>query len=1196
MTDDIRGNGAGDPRPNGAGPDGAHDHDLSPEERAAAARAEHEGTHHYRRFWVTELAVKNRVSVMVMFAIVAIMGLISYMTIPKEANPEILIPMVAVNTVYPGVAPKDMETLVTQKLEDELNTIADIKELTSTSLEGYSSVVAEFDLDMDMDEALQQVREKVDLARPELPEDAEDPVIVEFNLAEFPIMQVNVAGAYDLVRLKELAEDMQDRFEQIPSVLEAQLAGGLEREVQVDIDLSKLQYYDLGFQDVIDAIREENLNIPGGGIEIGAQEYLVRVAGEFRDPREIRDVVVSVREGRPIYVRDVATVDFGFQDRDSYARLDGNPVVTLGIVMRSGENIIETAEAVKAVIEDMRPQFPPTTVVKITSDQSEDIHEMVASLENNIIAGLILVVAVLMFFLGVRNASFVGVSIPTSMLLSFIVLQAVGISMNMVVLFSLILALGMLVDNAIVVVENIYRFMEQGFDRFRAAVLATAEVAMPIIASTITTLGAFFPLLFWPDIVGEFMSYLPKTLIITLSSSLFVALIIVPTLCAMFMRLENEPRKPMTKWMRWTLVAVAGLFLLIVAVSSPLAAVLLLATGAGLYALHRAVMARVADWWQYRGLPRLVDWYERRLRWALDHRLTMIGGAAAVLVLTVALFTQLNAGSEFFPESIPPSQVWVDVDVPEGTSAEFTNRIAERVEGQLTGTEGMDDAESVVTTVVGTARGGGMFGGGGGEGTVAVAFKDYQDRVADPFVTLRNMQERLGQGIAGADITVSEPNMGPPTGEAVSIELAGPDIDRLQDLSDSVLAILQAAPVYAKLEGLESDMAVGRPEMVINIDRERAALYGMSTAKVGTTVRTAIQGTEASKYREGNDEYDIRVRLAERYRENLESLRDITVVSEDGMQVPLLSVARWEVAEGLGSVNRKDLDRVATITSDVVAGENSNAVMGEVQQTLAQFREGLPPGYRLDYTGEQEEQMESMRFLMGAFVLALMLIAFVLVSQFNSIVKPLIIMTSVIMSTVGVLVGLMVFRMPFGIIMTGVGVISLAGIVVNNAIVLIDYIDVLRDREGMSRREAVVQGGRTRFRPVVLTAVTTILGLVPLAIGFNFDFLGLYTRLQPEIYWGGEQAAWWGPMAIAVIVGLAFATFLTLVLVPVMYSLIDDVALWFRTRYTQPDDELEVPDDVDEALEHPEPARHPEREPAGVARVWSRFKLAFGER
>lgn len=1100
----------------------------------------------HREFKPTTFAIKQRTIILVLVAMISLLGIGSYLSIPKEANPEITIPIISISTAYPGVSPKDMETLVTRVIEEELNTIPEIKELTSTSVEGYSNIIAEFDIKMDMAEALQKVRERVDLAKPDLPQDAKDPVISEFNLSEWPIMQVNISGAYDLVRLKEVAEEVQERLEQIPALLEVRLSGGLEREVKVEVDLPKLQFYGLAFGDVIDAIAAENVTIPGGAIDVGIQKYLVRVSGEFVDTRIIEDIVITTRGGRPIYIRDVASVDFGFKERSSYARLDGNPVVTLDIVKRSGENIIATAEAVKAAIAELEPGFPATTVVKITSDQSKDIRDMVNSLENNIISGLILVVAVLLFFLGVRNSTFVGISIPLSMLLSFIVMKVVGISMNMVVLFSLILALGMLVDNAIVVVENIYRFREEGYDNFAASIRATGEVAIPVIASTLTTVAAFFPLLFWPGIVGEFMGFLPKTLIITLTSSLFVALVIVPVLCALYMRLESEPPRRFTPAAQWTLIGCGALFLLVVAASNPLTALLFLLTGMGLVLLHRFFLDRVGRWFQDRAVPALVDAYERRLRWALDHRLIVLAGAGATFVLTVVAFSAFNAGVEFFPEGIPPATVYAQVDVPDGTHVDFTNRIAERIEEQLKGIEGIEDAESIVATV--GSSGGNPFMGGG-DATVAVNFRKFEDRKYDVFETLKRMQERIGRDIAGADVTITKPQDGPPSGKPVNIEIVGEDPRILQALADSAIRILQASPVFAKLEGLESDMSQGRPELIVDVDREKAALYGLSTAKVGTTVRTAIQGFEAAKYRDGKDEYDITVRLAEPYRDNLDALRDLTVVAEGGIQVPLPSVATWRVDEGFGTIRRKDLDRVATVSSDIRSGQNSNAVLAEVQATLSSFASSLPPRYTLRYTGQQEEQDESQQFLSGAFGIALMLIAFILISQFNSVIKPFIILTSVIMSTVGVLVGLMIFRMPFGIIMTGVGVISLAGVVVNNAIVLIDYIDVLREREGMSRREALVRAGVTRFRPVILTAVTTVLGLVPLATGFNFDFIGFYTRLAPNIFWGGEQAAWWSPMAIAVIVGLSFATVLTLILVPVMYSVVDDIGDFLRRHF-----------------------------------------------
>jgi multidrug efflux pump len=1112
----------------------------------------------FKEFALTTFAVGHRTSVVILFVFITVAGFVAYQNIPKESSPEIAIPLLVVNTMYPGVSPADIETLITRPLEDELSGISDIREMTSTSVEGYSSITVEFATSVDMDDALARVREKVDLARPDLPSDAEDPSIMEINTSEFPIMQVNLAGEYGLVRLKELGEELQDRLEQIPAVLRADLRGGLDREVQVDVDLNRIKYYGLALTDVVDAIRNENVNVPGGSIEVGPVNYLVRVDGEFVDPSIIEDLVVGTFDGRAVYVRDLATVDFGFAERTTYARLNGTPVVTLDVVKRAGDNIIETADAVRAVIADMQPLFPPTTQVSITGDQSRDIHMMVSSLENNIISGLLLIVAVLLFFLGVRTSVFVALAIPTSMLLSFIVLSALGITMNMVVLFSLILALGMLVDNAIVVVENIYRYMEEGWSSTMAARKATGEVAMPVIAATATTLGAFLPLMFWPGIVGEFMGFLPLTLIITLSSSLFVALVILPTLCALFMRVEGQPRPPLTPAARLTLIVGAAVVLLGMAVMNVLTAILLVLTGVAVFLLHRFVLDRVGHWFRLRGLPSTIGIYERSLRWALNHRLMVMGTCAVIFAGTFAAFVPLNHGVEFFPESVPPAQLYVNVEAPVGSRAAFTDGITRRLEEEIQGIQGFEDAESVVATVGGS---GGMFGGSGGEntGTIALAMLEYQDRRYDSWETLGRLQAELGREIAGADIRADRPDMGPPTGLPVNIEIAGESPETLKSLADEVLSILRDAPVADRLVGLESDLDDARPELSVHVDRERAALYGLSTRDVANAVRGAIQGVEAAKYRTGNDEFDIIVRLARPFRDQLSALEDLVVVADGGDQIPLLSVAEWEVGEGLGSIRRKDMDRMATVSADVRAGYNQNAVLAEVQQTLAGFQaEGLPPGYQMRYTGQVEDQTDAQEFLTTAFMIALMLIGFILVSQFNSVVKPLIILTSVIMSTVGVFLGLMVFQMPFVIIMTGVGIISLAGIVVNNAIVLIDYIDILRQRDGMPRREALVQGGMTRFRPVVLTAITTALGLVPLAIGLNFDFFGLFRELNPELYWGGEQAAWWSPMAIAVIVGILFATVLTLVVVPVMYSLVDDIGDWFARTYVHEETRLRV--------------------------------------
>jgi multidrug efflux pump len=1106
----------------------------------------------FKEFWPASIAIDFSTSVLVLLTFIVVAGMLAYSAIPKESFPEIEIPIIAVNTIYPGVSPADMESLVTRPLEDELSTISDVKELTSSSVEGYSSIVAEFETTVNLEEALQKVREKVDLAKPDLPSEAEDPAIVEFSMSEVPIMQVNLSGEYGLVRLKELGEDLQDRVEQIPSVLRADLRGGLEREVQVDIHRDMLQYYDLSIQDVLDAIRFENVNIPGGAIDVGNLKYLVRVDGQFDDPSVIEDLVVVTVNDRPIYVRDIADVSFGFAERESFARLDGAPVVTLDVVKRSGRNIIETAELVKDAVRSMQAEFPPTTVVKVTSDQSKQIEDMVSSLENNIISGLILIVAVLLFFLGFGNSVFVAISIPTSMLLSFVVMRMVGMTMNMVVLFSLILALGMLVDNAIVIVENIYRYLEEGWDRVDAAKKATGEVAMPVIAATATTLAAFAPLMFWPGNTGEFMKFLPATLIITLSSSLFVAMVIIPVLCALFMRLEDEARPPMTPWARGTFVAVGVLALAWFWTANPLTAVLLLVSGLGLWALQHFVLSGVSRVFQARALPANIVFYEKVLRWSLDHRLLVTLASVATLFVSIGIFVWSDVGFEYFPEDIPPNQILVDVELPVGSRADASNVLALGLEGELGNAWGMEDSESVVATVGGSGGGGNPMASGAtgpATGRVTIQMRDYFEREHDSNDVLSRLQATIGSGIAGADVTIDKVQEGPSQGSPVNIEIIGQDAGTLKVLSDQALQILQNAPVFAKLVGLESDLDQARPELSVTVDREKAALYGVNTQDIGMAIRGAIQGIEAGKYRTGEDEYDIIVRLGAEYRGELQSLRDLTVMA-DGTQVPLLSVADWQVEDGYGSIRRKDQERMATLSSDVRAGLNSNAVLGEVQATLAGFAEnGLPPGYQLRYTGQSQEQDEAAAFLESAFLAAIMLIGFILVTQFNSVIKPAIILSSVFLSTVGVLLGLSLFRMPFGIIMTGVGIISLAGIVVNNAIVLIDYIDILRERDGMVLREALVRGGKVRFRPVILTAVTTALGLVPLAIGLNFDFFGLYSTLDPKLYWGGEQAAWWGPMAVAVIAGILFATFLTLILVPVLYSLLEQLTEFLKSHY-----------------------------------------------
>lgn len=1100
-----------------------------------------------KEFWLSSFSIKNRVSVLVLTVLIGIMGVVSYITIPKESFPNITVPNIFVITVYPGVSPEDMESLVTRKLEDELSNISEIKEMTSTSSEGYSNINLEFDTGIDIEDALQKVREKVDLAKPELPEDAEDPVIQEVNLSEFPIMQINLSGDYSLSILKELAEDLQDKIESVPTVLGVDLTGGLEREVQVDVDLPKLKYYNIGFGDIIAAISAENVTVPGGDIDVGSKSFLLRVPGQYEQTAPIEDIVITAENEKPIYIRDVAEVTFGFKERETYSTLDGSPVITLGVKKRTGENILATSSRVKSILEEALPTLPPTTTYNITNDQSKDVNSMVSNLENNIISGLLLVVGILLFFLGVRNASFVGISIPLSMFLSFMVLSAFGITMNMIVLFSLILALGMLVDNAIVVVENIYRYLEEGFDNFEAAKKGTGEVALPIITGTATTLAAFAPIIFWPGVVGEFMGYLPKTLIIALSSSLFVGLVINPVICALFMRVGDENGKAtLTRQGKYVLYGVMGVILSIFLFMSFISWTMLIILGILLWLANKYFLAPIGSWWQKEGLNKVVGRYEKGLVWSLNHRFTTIFISIVVLASSIFMLGAFFPGFEFFPENIPPRDVYVQVEAPIGSDVEFTKSIVDKVRNRVRTIPQAEDINSILATS-GAAISNDPGGGGGNSthlGTVAINFVDYEKRKHSVFDAMEYLRNDLEGFVAGAKITVEKPQDGPPTGPPINLEISGSDMGELTRISDEILRSIEQDSIYAKMDGLKTDLPDSRAEIQVIVDREKAALYDLSTNEVGMTVRQAINGVEASKFRDGKDEYEIVVRLADEYRDDLSTLADLTVFKE-GKQIPLSEVASWQMSDGFGGIRHKESERVITISADVRSGYQSNAVLAETQELLGDYLEGMPSGYSYEWTGQQEDQQESFTFLFQAFLVALFLIAFILVSQFNSIAKPFIILTSVIMSTAGVFYGLVTFQMALGL-MAMLGIISLAGVVVNNAIVLIDYVDILRERDNMSLRNALIEAGKVRFRPVILTAMTTTLGLVPLAIGFNFDFIVLvgspvefFSNLNQYIFWGGEQAAWWGPMAIAVIVGLIFATMLTLILVPVLYSIIE---------------------------------------------------------
>ncbi|MFO7608366.1 MAG: efflux RND transporter permease subunit [Candidatus Krumholzibacteriia bacterium] len=1033
---------------------------------------------------LTRGAIRRYPMIFAFMTIIVIMGVSSYLDLPRESSPDVKIPYVMVIAPYAGTSPEDMENLVTRKLEKELKGLEDLKEMTSSSSYGMSSITLEFESKVDMSDALQAVRDRIELAKPDLPVDPRNDLIVrEVSAADaFPVMQVNLAGDIDLFVLKKMGEDLQEELEKIRGVLDIDLVGGIENEVQVDVDPEQLVYHGLALQDVQDAVALQNVTIPGGKLSLGVYDYQVRVPGEVESPAEILDFVVNPGVDPPVHLRDVATVTFGIKDRETISRVGGKDAVTLVVKKRSGENIIDIADEVRAAIERVRPTFPAGTEVTIVADQSVQIQQMVGELENNILSGLVLVVVVLLAFFGFRNAFFVGMAIPFSMLITFIVLGALGITLNMVVLFSLILALGMLVDNAIVIVENIYRQRGKGKDAEEAADFGATQVAGAVIASTLTTVCAFGPIAFWPGIMGEFMRYLPITVIITLSASLLVALVFNPVLCARFMAAPGQVRGAERLGDRFIALGLAG--------------------------------------------------YRPTLRWALRHRFPVLLAVNLLLAVVVGLFVVFNAGVELFPD-VEPQFAMVNVDAPSGTRIEVTDSYAAGLEDEVARIG--DDLVAYVTAVgvpIDNQAGGGTLPSH--QAQITMEFVDQEDRTVSSWDALEALRGRLA-GFTGARLTVDRMEEGPPTGRPVNIEITGDDFDVLGELAARVTDEIRAID---GLVDITDNYDHALPELTVIPDVEKAGRFGLRTFDVAGTVRTALHGTEVAKHRVGEDEYDIVVRYRRPFRGKVEDVENTTVFYE-GRTVPLSAFATTEFTTGLAAVHRIDGQRVVTVSGENAAGYNANSLLAEVRRALADLE--LPAGYSLAFTGESEDQEEASAFLEDAFSVAVMLIFVVLVSQFSSVTVPLIILSSVILSLIGVLTGLMVTRTPFGIIMTGVGVISLAGIVVNNAIVLLDYIIQLRGR-GLEKHEAILRAGETRFRPVVLTAITTILGLIPLTTGLSLDFAALAGgRLGEVLIVGGESSQWWGPMGVAVIWGLAVATFLTLVVVPVMYSTLEPI-------------------------------------------------------
>ncbi len=1108
--------------------------------------------HISRKFKPTYISLKNKTTVYILTGLLVFFGIFSYNRMPRELMPEVVIPFIFIQTVYPGNSPVEIENLITRPIEKELKGMQGIKEISSGSYQDISTIWVEFNTNISIQQALQDTKDRVDKAKSELPNDLDsDPLVMDINFSEFPILNVNLSGDFSMRDLKRYAEILQDEFESLREISEARIRGVEEREIQIDVDPHKLDAVGLTFEDIALAVQFENVTIGAGEFTADETRRIIRTVADFQNIDQISNTIIKVNMGKPVYIRDVATVADSYKEQTTIARLDDKPVVTISVVKKAGENILEASEKVKKSIVEQQTlgYLPPNLDIVTTDDLSFYIRDEIQNLENSIILGMILVVFVLFLFLGFRNALFSGLAIPMSMFLSFVILQQSGVTLNNMVLYSLILALGMLVDNAIVVVENVYRLLNSGYSLLSATKKGVSEIAYPIITSTLTTLAAFFPLLMWEGIVGQFMSVLPKTLIVVLASSLFVALILNPAFISSFMKIDDINVKLNVK----RTLKQAGIFMLI-AVLFYLARIWLpgniLMTIGLLMLLNLAVLRPLARWFQNRFLVWLESIYTRQLRHALTGYWPLIyfSGTIFLLIFSVVFyFFFSNPRVVFFPDT-EPQTIYVTMELPIGTSLSKTDETSDKVEKIIY--EVLEPVNSIVksvTTNVGVGKGGTFENDvSPNKSLISISFLEYKFR--EGISTGKIMQEitqRL-HGFVGAKIYVDKDENGPPTGPPVNIDISGDEFDQLIRISEDFLRIINDDNIPG-IDELKFNINVNQPEMIVKVDRERARLYELSTQQIAMTFRNALYGYDAGTLKDGEDEYDIFIRLAEPYRNDVSTLMNQKVMINDN-KIPISAVADYEYSSTYDKITRINNKRTITINSNVVEGYNANQINQRIRQLLADY--DMPNGYTYSFTGEQQEQSESSEFLLFALLISVAIIMTILVTQFNSLIRPLIIIATVIFSTIGVFLGLGIFNMEFVIIMTGVGIISLAGIVVNNGIVLIDYIDLVRKRKreelGLPEDaylpkkiqiEALVEAGKTRLRPVILTAITTVLGLIPLAVGLNFNFLTLYTRFDPQVTWGGESMAFWGPMSWTVIFGLTFATFLTLLLSPVMYML-----------------------------------------------------------
>ncbi|HEX2970621.1 MAG TPA: efflux RND transporter permease subunit [Bacteroidales bacterium] len=1100
-----------------------------------------------REFFATSWAIDNKISIYVLIFMLSLFGILNYYTIPKEQFPEIVIPMVVVNSIYPGTSPTDMENLVTRPIEKKLKSISGVKKITSRSVQDFSSIIVEFNTGIEIRDAKQQVSDAVDKTKRDLPNDPlfEEPDVQEIDLSEIPIQYINLSGDIPLDRLKQYADDIQDRIEALPEITRVEIGGALDREIQVDIDMYKMRATGLTFRDIEQAISMNNMTVSGGNIDLQGMSRSINVLGEVQNVDEIRNIMMTSGSGAILKLTDIAKVKDGYRKPENFARFDGQNVITLNVIKKSGENLLSASDKIDKALDEMKAStLPENLKIEITGDQSHYTRDTIRDLNNTIILGFIFVTIVLMFFMGLVNALFVALSIPLSIAIAYLVLPVIGFTMNMLVMFAFIFALGIVVDDAIVVIENTHRIHRTTrLPISLSAKYAAGEVFVPIFSGTLTTLAPFVPLAFWPGVVGKFMVFIPVTLIITLFASLIVAYIINPVFAIDFMKHDEEDR-PLSRKEAFKRTGYIVLVSLPFYLLKAFGIANLIVFVAISYLLHNLWGYKVFRKFQTKRIPAMMNGYERLLKWALTGKRPgrMLWGTIILFFITIVLWNIAGPPVVFFPDD-EPNTINTFIKMPVGTEIAVTDSVTRLVENRIMNEMGENNpiVESVVTNVAFLASENDFDNSSKSSNLakIAINFVQFDERHG------KNTNDYLQQirgavrDIPGAEIVVAKIQNGPPVGKPVNIEFAGDDLGELLRQSTRFKRYVDSIQVGG-IEELKSDFESTKPELLVKLDRERANREGISAAAVGDALRTGQLGKEVAKYREGEDQYPIMLRFTENQRDDIEQLLNLTITYFDmttGVlrKIPLSSVAQIDYINSYGQINRLNLKRVITLSSNVLAGYNANEINMQLRKIIPQF--SGKNGVDIRLTGEQEEQMDSMIFLSKAMLISIFLVMFILITQFNSMSKTVIIISEIFFSLIGVLLGYMIFGMTFSILMTGMGIVALAGIVVRNGILLVEFTDVLKE-QGVKTREAIIQAGKTRITPVILTATATILGLIPLAIGMNINFGSLLTKLDPQIYFGGENVMFFGPLSWTVIFGLSVATFLTLVMIPVMYLVI----------------------------------------------------------